>query len=278
MSFYEKRINSWEEFLEFKKDKLSDDWVYRGQGQDDPLKTSLERSREFFDSDVDWSDLPGIEEQMIRQFRRSFQGERDEYLDKDKLYCISLMQHHGAPTRLLDFTWSPYVGVFFALENAHDSPVLWCINIEWIDSEVEKVIGNDLSRDRWDDKKRTDESFDAIYMSDPPKKFVWLENPLRLNTRLVIQQGIFLCPGNVSASLEDNLKELKEWNDSKHIIKILFNFTKSERGSVLKELHRMNITQASLFPGLDGYSRSMKQLIPLYKRKSDKNAGKGGPF
>ena len=276
MSFNEEKIKSWEEFLEFKKTELSGDWVYRGQGKDYPLTTSLERSKEYFD--VGWSDLPGIEEQMIRNYRRSFQGERDDYLDKDKLYCISLMQHHGAPTRLLDFTWSLYIGAFFALENAHDSPVLWCINPYWINSEVKKVIGKDLSIEREVDNTRTDESFDAIYMSEPPKKFVHLENPIRLNTRIVIQQGIFLCPGDVSSPLEDNLKELNKWNDSKHILKIFFDFTKSERKSVLKELHRMNITRASLFPGLEGYSQSMKQLIPLFKHMSDKKAGKGRPF
>jgi len=276
MGFKDEKIKTWNKFLEFKKDKLLDNWVYRGQGKDYRLTSSLERSKEYFD--IDWSELPGIEEQMIRNFRRKFQGERDEYLDKDKLFCISLMQHHGAPTRLLYFTWSIYIGVFFALEKAHDTPVLWCINVDWINSEVEKIIGPDLSKARWDDNKRDDESFDAIYQSKTPMKLVQLENPLRQNLRLVIQQGIFLCPGDVSSPLEENLKELNNWNDSKHILKIFFDFTKSEREFVLRELREMNITRASLFPGLDGYSQSMRQLIPLFKFMSEKKAGKGGPY
>ena len=116
MSFYVKEIKSWDKFLEFKKSELTDIWVYRGQGDDYSLATSLERIKNYFN--VDWSDIPGIEEQMFRNFRRNFQGESDIYLDKDLLYCISLMQHHGAPTRLLDFTWSLYIGVFFAFETA----------------------------------------------------------------------------------------------------------------------------------------------------------------
>jgi hypothetical protein len=35
------------------------------------------------------------------------------------LEIFSIMQHHGAPTRLLDFTHSAYVACFFAVENEH---------------------------------------------------------------------------------------------------------------------------------------------------------------
>src|SRR3990167_8342718 len=193
MNFAKEEVKKWNEFIE-QINKLStssensDEWVYRGHTEDrHKLATTLERAREYFD--IKWSDLPGIEEQLIRNFRRRFQGERDEELYKDKLYCISLMQHHGAPTRLLDFTWSPYVGVFFALENSknppykpEDMPVLWCINIDWIESEVKKIVNNKLLGHRWCDKKRNDETFVPMLMSKQRKKFVYLENPLRLNT------------------------------------------------------------------------------------------------
>ena len=276
MKFQEKAVTSWREFLDFKRDSLSDDWVFRGQGNDDPLDNSLQRSRDYFE--IDWLDLPGIEEQMIRDFRRRFQGKRDEYLDLDRLYCISVMQHHGSPTRLLDFTWSPYVGAFFALEKAKVQPVLWCINIDWIGSAVRNIVGEDLVRTRWIDDERTDKSFIDMYMKIPPMKFTCLENPIRQNTRLVVQQGIFLCPGDISSPLEENLKALKGWGGRNHVLKILFKFDKEERKLALMELHRMNINRASLFPGLDGFAESMMQLIPLYERMSKKMAGKGGPY
>ena len=38
------------------------------------------------------------------------------------------MQHHGAPTRLIDFTWSPYVAAFFALERATGDAAVWAVN------------------------------------------------------------------------------------------------------------------------------------------------------
>ncbi len=164
INFANEQVKKWDEFIEQikKLSKSSGTWVYRGHREDDALATTLERAREYFD--IKWSDLPGIEEQLIRNFRRRFQGERDEELYKDKLYCISLMQHHGAPTRLLDFTWSPYVGAFFALENSKnppynelkDMPVLWCINTDWVESKVKTIVDKKLLGDRWCDKKRND--------------------------------------------------------------------------------------------------------------------------
>jgi hypothetical protein len=277
-------IETWDKFLKRIKElsKKEDEWLYRGHGEDYKLATSLERAQEYFG--IDGSDLPGIEEQIIRYYRRGFPEEREDELNKDKLYCISLMQDHGAPTRLLDFTWSPYIGAFFALENSKIpsykskkyTPVLWCIKMDWIESIVETIVDKNLVESRRDDKTRNDDTFVPMYMSESPTKFVHFENPLRLNRRLVIQQGIFLCPGDVSSSFEDNLKNLKGWNDKNNVLKMYFNFSERGRKSALQALHRMNINQASLFPGLDGYSRSMKQRIPFFERMSKKKAGKGG--
>ena len=52
-------------------------------------------------------------------------GETDEWL--------ALMRHHGAPTRLLDFTYSPYVAAYFAFEDAEprDSVAIWAVNTSW---------------------------------------------------------------------------------------------------------------------------------------------------
>lgn len=267
--FAEKQIKKWDDFIKTinKLSGIKDTWVYRGHEKDEyRLATSLERAQKYFG--IDGSDMPGIEEQMIRHFRRGFPEEREDELNKDKLYCISLMQHHGAPTRLLDFTWSPYVGTFFALENSEippykfkkHTPVLWCIRRTWIESEIEKTFGKKLLGNRWCDKERDDESFKKMYMRPRRKKFVQLENSIRLNTRLVIQQGIFLCPGDISCSFEENLTSLEDWDKKDNVLKIYFKFSKEERESVLETLRRMNVTQASLFPGLDGYSRS---IIPL---------------
>ena len=102
-------------------------------------------------------------------------------------------------------------------------------------------------------------------MGSNPQPFVFAENPTILNERLIIQQGLFLCPGDVSKSLEDNIKSLSGWTDPGHIIKLKFTLSKAAYGEAIKELLSMNISYATLFPGLDGFAKSYKQKILTLK-------------
>ena len=59
------------------------------------------------------------EERILRIFKRKAHHFLSAGpLPDDDFEWLALMQHHGAPTRLLDFTWSPYVAAFFALQRA----------------------------------------------------------------------------------------------------------------------------------------------------------------
>src|SRR5438445_599273 len=60
----------------------------------------------------------------------------------DDFPWLALMQDHGAPTRLLDFTWSPYVAAFFALHNTTHEGVIWACN----PAEIEKRKQVDLEK------------------------------------------------------------------------------------------------------------------------------------
>ena len=73
------------------------------------------------------------EERAIRIFRRKAHVYlSDKSVLVDDLRCLAMMQHHGAPTRLLDFTKSPFVAAFFALEKAGGPAAVYALNTPWI--------------------------------------------------------------------------------------------------------------------------------------------------
>jgi hypothetical protein len=100
-------------------------WLYGGQTNDWPLATSLERVLGKWDIDI--QNGPEIERLIIRDFKRRHGGQ-DHTIIRDTLYCLTVLQHHGAPTRLLDWTYSPYVAAKFAIEDGGKKAVIWCLN------------------------------------------------------------------------------------------------------------------------------------------------------
>jgi hypothetical protein len=74
------------------------------------------------------------------------------------------MQHHGVPTRFLDWTLSPYVGVYFALEEESQEEnkcsAVWAIDLEWLENR-----GQDLLREKGIPEVPSDASLRAEYIN-----------------------------------------------------------------------------------------------------------------
>lgn len=89
-----------------------------------------------------------------------------------------------------------------------------------------------------------------------PERCIWAVNAFRLHERLSVQKGVFLCPGDITRTFEDNMTERVS---RQNLVCFKFSACKHARAKMLATLDTMNITNNSLFPGLDGFARSLWQ-------------------
>ncbi|PBC38599.1 hypothetical protein CJ179_39105 [Rhodococcus sp. ACS1] len=111
-------------------------WAFRGQQNADwEIWTSLSRYlRGFGVNPTVW---PPQEARIIRIFKRKAHLHLDHVPDdKDTFQWLALIQHYGGPTRLLDFTWSPYVAAFFALESATSDAAVFALDTRKLQPEL----------------------------------------------------------------------------------------------------------------------------------------------
>ena len=106
-------------------------WIFRGQANAAwPICSSFElRVANKYMGTTAYKDreLRAKEKYSIDQFKREA-WRCVERSDLDTLEWLSLMRHHGVPTRLVDFSDSPIVALFFAvMEDASDDFAIWAV-------------------------------------------------------------------------------------------------------------------------------------------------------
>jgi hypothetical protein len=96
----------------------------------------------------------------------------------------------------------------------------------------------------------------------PARPVLVAVRPTRINERLSVQQGFFLYSDPRTVPFETCLRyALSKAPPRKKPIFYKLEIDPSARLELLSELHRMNINSASLFPGLDGFSRYLRTSI-----------------
>ncbi|HHF2932011.1 TPA: FRG domain-containing protein [Vibrio alginolyticus] len=250
-------INSWVEYERQLTRKNYRKWVFRGQSNDDwilqsSLSRAFEESQNIRDTGRRTVGKPSInrrehEKVMIDRFKCNAHLFLDHLPhDKDDLSWLAVMQHHGAPTRLLDFTFSPYIALYFALESGDGDAAVYCINQSALSEADDEYFGDhklDVHSRVMDGEESNDDP--CLYAFEP--KFS--------NQRLLSQQGLFVATNNLTHTHENTLSE---YNCSKGDI-VKFRIPARLRYSGIRLLHRMNIISTNIYPGLDGFCQSLKR-------------------
>jgi hypothetical protein len=263
----------WSDLIDYYRTGLKEqeewrNWLFRGHQCDQwKLKSSLERAVVDRAGDNPNS-MARVEKGLLRRFKRQAHHYVNAVPADDAwMEWQALMQHFGAPTRLLDWTYSFFVAAFFAVENVEPdkSCSIWAFDSSWWYHKAESALPSETRElIRADPNTKRPETVDAILNSTQPVPLVFPINPERLNERLVIQQGAFLVPGDVSRTFTENMSAPAGEDDaSPHLLRLDLAFDIKELRRAIRELHSMNINRATLFPGLDGFSAHFKNLIFL---------------
>ncbi|MDF4588370.1 FRG domain-containing protein, partial [Vibrio parahaemolyticus] len=250
-------ITSWVDFERHLTRKHYRKWIFRGQSCFDwELESSL--SRAFIEADkIRNNGRPSRSSMSINKRNHEkvmierFKSHAHLYLqhlppNDDELSWLSVMQHHGAPTRLLDFSFSPYIALYFALESGDGDAALYCVNHDALAKEDEEYFGQ---------KKAIVHSrvMDGEEYNDDACLYAF--EPCFSNQRLLSQQGLFVAVNNLEYTHEESLAGYK----CKDGDLVKFKIPARLRYSGIRLLHRMNITTANIYPGLDGFCQSLKK-------------------
>ena len=289
------RINKWDDFYKLAAWFLNDtgQWVFRGQEKSEwELKSSLERESEKrkgkakrkrqFSSLVEFLDwfrntsTRTNESEQIETFKALTQW--DHYMGESKLPYLAAMQHYGFPTRLLDFTHSLFIAVYFAFENmrSRGDRAVWALRLDPVWDYVKTILGIPEEAYDYEVQKRAMGMGEELIGNAKPRYGHGVLPLLTCgnNPRLKAQNGLFLMPFTIdgffvnlerslpggliplmvnadkarSGTREFLLDQFLQLKVKQEIVIMKIIFTKGMKKTAEAVCRQMNLTKERLFP------------------------------
>jgi hypothetical protein len=198
-----------------------------------------------------------LEGHLLRNFRKyAHRGS----VQSDSIWdWMAVAQHHGLPTRLIDWTYSPYVAMHFAtakLEEFEIDGIIWCVDFAKANAlipetlkEVQREEGSyTFTVDMLNNVAQTPAEFDRL----APEPFVVFFEPPSLDDRIVNQFALFSLMSSATAALD-------HWLDAHPELCRKIIIPAAVKWEVRDKLDQANITERVLLPGLDGLSSWLKR-------------------
>ena len=167
----------------------------------------------------------------------------------------ALMQHYGTPTRLIDWTASPYVGAYFAVrERPHSCGAIWVVGPGAVDAAMLAQFGD------YDHSLTSDFQRDFLMPAARGRvHFFWRT---RQSERMAAQQGHFSMAEPIMADQAELIWSVLLEEDLPNAFGRIVIPAK-QKPEFLYQLAQMNINGRTLFPGVDGLGRSIAEIITL---------------
>jgi hypothetical protein len=234
-------------------------FVFRGQANESwSLEPKL--ARILRESGVKTSqDGEQVERRVLHQFESRAHhfvtaGQLQTFMFAKRMARWTIMQHYGAPTRLLDWTESAYVAAYFACTSHLKNDGAIYVTAP---ANVQKANGIDPSANLHD------EALAALDRSITKAGFY--SSPV-LSEREIVQMASFsFAPDVLSGHDEGIFKALTPGTpaDGPQLLAAKWIIPSSQKLTFLTNLRQMNIGAHSLFPGLDGLGRSLEEIAYL---------------
>jgi hypothetical protein len=227
---------SWCEFKSHISNLSDSQYLFRGQKEQQwKLRTSFHRGGRYQIHKFINEDVP--------QLHRRLSSITPHFFNLDcpvqNWAFWNLLQHHGYPTPLLDWTYSPYVAAFFAFQE-------WPKN--YTDNEFARIYI--FNSNAW---KKDNQTFDNLFTFIPHfsvMDFTAIDNP-----RMVPQQAVTSLT-NID-DIEAHIIERESDKSTRYLQAI--DIPANQREKVMRDLRFMGITAGSMLPGIDGICKEMRE-------------------
>ena len=231
-------IHGWDHYKKHVSSLESRRYLFRGQNAPWRLRTNFHRSGRAELGRFLTQDIQTLHKHLSARTKHIFNL---AIADENGAF-FNLVQHHGYPTPLLDWTYSPYVAAFFAF---------WHIS----NSDAAKAKVGQKVRIFVFDQKRWREDFNQPLLLNAVSPYFSIIEPLAIDNERMIPQQAASSVTNID-DIESYIKS-KESTEKKYLYVI--DLSVKERKKVIRELSCMGITAGALFPGLDGACEELKE-------------------